>query len=295
MDLTSLRAIKTLCRKYHIYPSKQRGQNFLIDRKVLDKIVSAARLKKDDVVLEIGPGFGVLTQELAKRAKRVLAVEADKRLVMALHEILANYKNVTMVQEDILKFSIFNFQSLNKFSISNFQFSNYGYKIVANLPYQITSAVLRRFLENEPRPSEMVVMVQKEVAERICAKPGKMSLLSVSVQFFGKPEIIKAVPRTAFWPEPEVDSAIIRIVTRKEIEKFDLRGITQEDFFRIVRIGFSARRKQLQNNLAAGLRLPNEVIRKKIIECGFDPKIRAQDLSVEDWIKLANQLNNYKN
>jgi len=286
MDLTSKETIQRLCSRNRIYPSKQRGQNFLINHDALDKILKAADLGKDDVVLEIGPGFGVLTVELAKRVKRVIAAEADKRLAKALREILAEYKNVEIIQEDILKLQI-----------TNYKLQNYKYKIVANLPYQITSAIFRKFLENEPRPTELVVMVQKEVAERICAKPGKMSVLSVSVQFFGRPEIVSVVPHNAFWPEPEVDSAILKVSQIKNRSEANLKQIRfsfalnslsdLREFFRIVRIGFSSRRKQLHNNLAAGLRLPNEIIKNNLIECGFNQKVRAEDLSVEDWIKLT--------
>lgn len=299
MDLTSLQTIKVLCRKYGILPQKQRGQNFLIDRNILEKIIKAADLKKDDIVLEIGPGFGALTAELAGRVKKVVAVEADRRLADALRKILAEHKNIEIIEADILKFPI-----------SNFQFSNYGYKIVANLPYQITSAVFRKFLEQEPRPGEMTLMVQKEVAERICAKTGKMSLLSISVQFFGKPEIVEAVSRKSFWPEPEIDSAILKISDIKSESEANLKKIQTdfsqvrfdatlvalkkkvdlEKFFRIVKIGFSARRKQLHNNLSAGLRLPSREVQDILIKLGFDQKIRAQDLSVEDWISLAKQL-----
>jgi 16S rRNA (adenine1518-N6/adenine1519-N6)-dimethyltransferase len=252
-------------------------------------------------------------------------VEADKRLAEVLRENLRDYKNIEIVEEDILKFSIFNpprreagFQFSNKLQIPNFKtkiqnteyeiqdtkFQNYGYKIVANLPYQITSAVFRKFLENEPRPSEMTVMVQKEVAERICGGPGEMSLLSVSVQFFGKPEIVKVAPRRVFWPEPEVDSAILKISQIKNKSEANLKRIRSlfvvnslsdsrvalKEFFRVVKIGFSARRKQLHNNLSGGLHLSDEKIKEVLIRLGFDPKIRAQDLSVEDWMKLANQL-----
>ncbi len=307
MDLASKETIQRLCSQNHIYPSKERGQNFLVDRDVLNKIIESADLKKDDVILEIGPGFGVLTLELAKRVKKVVAVEVDKRLAGALREILKGCENVEIIESDILKLQI-----------TNYKLQNYGYKIVANLPYQITSAVFRKFLENEPRPSEMVVMVQKEVAERICAKPGEMSLLSVSVQFFSKPEIVQVVPRRAFWPEPEVDSAILKISQIQCITDANMgsvaaafrlrnRSIKQsgnkdrkltsgamdsllEFFFRIVKIGFSARRKQLHNNLSAGLHLPDKEVREILIKLGFDPRVRAQGLSMEDWVNLAGYL-----
>lgn len=276
MDLTSSETVVALCRQYGITPRRERGQNFLIDSEVLEIMAAAADLKEDDTVLEIGPGFGVLTSELTKRAGRVVAVEADRRLVTALHEVLSDYKNVTIVPEDILKFPI-----------SELRFPKYEYKIVANLPYQITSAVLKKFLSEEPRPSEMTVMVQKEVAERICAEPGEMSLLAVSVQFFGRPEIIEVVPRTAFWPVPEVDSAILRITRIKNESEANLKRIDPENFFKVVKIGFSARRKQLHNNLSGGLGMSGEKVKEILVKLGFDPRARAQDLDVGDWIRLA--------
>jgi 16S rRNA (adenine1518-N6/adenine1519-N6)-dimethyltransferase len=301
MDLTNLATIKSLCKKYGIRPSKEFGQNFLIDGEVLETMVQAADLKKDDIVLEIGPGFGVLTAELARRVGRVVAVEADRRLVEALREILAECKNVEIIQEDILKFPISpasTSPSASRGEAGNFQ--NYGYKIVSNLPYQITSAVFRKFLENEPRPSEITVMVQKEVADRICAGPrlrqgyggrrGEMSLLSLSVQFYGQPEIVATVPRRAFWPEPEVDSAILKIFNIQEVSEKNKKEISPENFFRLAKIGFSARRKQLQNNLAGGLRLSNKTVQDILVKLGFDQRIRAQDLSIEDWIRLINNL-----
>ncbi len=279
MDLADLSFIKNLCKKYGIRPSKDFSQNFLIDREVLETMVAAADLKKDDVVLEIGPGLGVLTTELAKRVRKVVAVEADRGMAEALREIMADNKNVEIVQEDILKFKI-----------SDLGFQNYGYKVVANLPYQITSAVFRKFLSEEPRPNEMTVMVQKEVAERISAEPGEMSLLSLSVQFFGQPEITAVVPRTVFWPEPEVDSAILHIARIKSESEKNLGQIDSGKFFRLAKIGFSARRKQLHNNLSGGLRIPDQKVKEILVNLGFDERARAQDLGVNDWIKLVKKL-----
>ena len=279
MDLTDLNVIKSFGKKYGVRPSKEFGQNFLIDREVLETIVQAADLKKDDVVLEVGPGFGVLTSELVGQVGRVVAVEADKKMAKILKEILEAPKNLEVVENNILKLQV-----------SEYGFRNYEYKLVANLPYQITSAVFRKFLSEEPRPNEITVMVQKEVAERICAKAGEMSLLSLSVQFYGQPEIVAIVPRRAFWPEPEVDSAIIKISNIKNIYERNKKEIDPGKFFRLAKIGFSSRRKQLQNNLAGGLRLKNEEVQNILIKLGFDPKIRAQDLGVDNWISLVNRL-----
>jgi 16S rRNA (adenine1518-N6/adenine1519-N6)-dimethyltransferase len=280
MDLSSVETIKFLFKKYGLKPSRERGQNFLIDRVVLDKISETAALGKGDKVLEIGPGFGVLTAELSRKAGRVVAVESDKKLAAALHETAARLDNVNIVEGDILKFQV-----------SSFGFQKYGYKIVANLPYQITSAIFKKFLNDGPRPAEMVVMVQKEVAERICGKSGDMSLLSLSVQFFGFPEIIAIVPRGSFWPEPEVDSTILKISRIEKITEKNMNSVDAGKFFKIAKIGFSARRKQLHNNLAGGLRMKSSQIQEVFGKLGFNPKIRAQDLALNDWIKLAVVLN----
>ena len=291
MDLADLNVIKNLCKKYGLRPSKDFSQNFLIDREVLDEIVAAADLKKNDVVLEIGPGLGVLTAELAERVSRVIAVEADRNMAKVLSEIMTDFPNVEIIQEDVLKFPISNFQFTNKILNQKSQIKNYEYKVVANLPYQITSAVFRKFLSEEPRPSEITVMVQKEVAERISAKPGEMSLLSLSVQFFGQPEITAVVPRAAFWPEPKVDSAILRVTRIKNESEKNLKRIDSEKFFKVVKIGFSARRKQLHNNLSGGLRIPDQKVKEILVSLGFDERARAQDLGINDWIELVNQLN----
>jgi len=279
MSLASLDTIKNFFRENNISPSRDRGQNFLVDEKVLEKIIESANLKKDDVVLEIGAGFGTLTERLAQKAGKIITVESDRGILPILRRNLENYKNVEIIEKDVL--SVVNYES---------RIMNYEYKIIANLPYQITSAVLRKFLENEPRPNEMMVMVQKEVAERICAISGEMSILAVSVQFFGQPEIIQIVPRSSFYPAPEVDSAILRISRIKNESETNLKRIDVKDFFRVVKVGFSARRKQLHNNLANGLRLKSEEAKNILLDLGLDIQVRAQDLSVDDWINLGNKL-----
>ena len=279
MSLASLDTIKNFFRENNISPSRDRGQNFLVDEKVLEKIIESANLKKDDVVLEIGAGFGTLTERLAQKAGKIITVESDRGILPILRRNLENYKNVEIIEKDVL--SVVNYES---------KIMNYEYKIVANLPYQITSIVLRKFLENEPRPNEMMVMVQKEVAERICAISGEMSILAVSVQFFGQPEIIQIVPRSSFYPTPEVDSAILRISRIKNESETNLKRIDVKDFFRVVKVGFSARRKQLHNNLANGLRLKSEEAKNILLDLGLDIQVRAQDLSVDDWINLGNKL-----
>jgi len=208
MDLTSPTTIKEILSKYSARPSKGLGQNFLIDKNVLKKIIGAADLNKNDVVLEVGPGIGTLTQELAKNAKKVIAVEKDKIMIKILGETLKDYKNIEIINGDILRILNFKFSILNQNLIS--QFSNY--KVVSNIPYYLTSPLIRKFLESDNKPSEIILMVQKEVAQRICSKPPDMSLLAVSVQFYADVKIISYVSKNCFLPVPKVDSALIKIV-----------------------------------------------------------------------------------
>lgn len=269
-----LKEIKRLCQTYNFFPKKSAGQNFLIDSNLLKKIVQEARLAKNDLVLEVGPGFGFLTRELAKKAKKVLAIEIDKRLCQILQKELANFSNIEILEGDILKIS---FSQIAKWTEGK------DYKIVANLPYNITSNFLRKFLENEPRPKEMLLMVQKEVAERICAKASQgMSLLSLMVQFYAEPQILFFIPSSVFWPEPEVESALLKI----EVLPKKLSREREKKFFWLARIGFSSRRKQLQNNLKAGLRWPREKIKELLQQANLNPLARAEDLSVADWLRL---------
>lgn len=268
MDLTSKKIIKNLLKKYNIYPSKILGQNFLISKKVLEKILDAANLKSKDVVLEIGPGIGTLTKELAKKAKRVIAIEKDQKMIKILKETLKGLKNIKVIQEDILKY--------------NFK-SQVPYKIVANLPYYITSPVLRKFLESDFKPKEMILMVQKEVAQRIVARAPDMNLLAVSVQFFAEPKTVSFVSKNCFWPRPKVDSAILKI---SQIG-MDLPPIETNLFFKIVRAGFAQPRKQLVNSLSNGLKLEKEKVRKWLKENRIKPERRPETLSIKDWIKLT--------
>ncbi|HEX9664537.1 MAG TPA: 16S rRNA (adenine(1518)-N(6)/adenine(1519)-N(6))-dimethyltransferase RsmA [Patescibacteria group bacterium] len=281
MDLASPTTVKELCEKYDINPRRRQGQNFLIDQNVLNKIIQAADLKKSDLVLEIGAGLGILTKELGERAKSVLTVEIDSRLIKALSETIGDYKNIIIIKEDVLSKEFY--QIFKKWLAKH---SAGSYKIVANLPYNITSAVLRYFLEADLKPTEMILMVQKEVAERITAKPGQMSLLAVSVQFYGQPEIIDYVSKNSFWPSPKVDSAIIKLKTDQRYQ------VNPKIFFRIVKIGFSAKRKQLQNNLSAGLKMDSQEIKEILKKIGLDEKIRAQDLAMEDWVNLIGEIRN---
>ena len=290
MDLSSKQTIKTLFKEHNIKPLKRFGQNFLVDRSVLKKIINAAELSSRDIIFEIGSGMGILTIELAKRVKQVIAVEKDRKMCEILQEILdaRNIRNVRIVNKDILKIENWKFTENWKLKIDN-------YKVVANLPYYTTSPVIRKFLETKRQPELMVLMVQKEVAQRICAKPPHMNLLAVAVQFYaspphqkfgsgGKPEIISYVSKKSFWPKPKVDSAIIKIVPQKTPK------IDTEKFFKLVKKGFSAKRKMLINNLSRELKIENYKLKIVFDQVGLGQKLRAENLSVDDWLKLYEEI-----
>ncbi|MDI6883242.1 MAG: rRNA adenine dimethyltransferase family protein [Patescibacteria group bacterium] len=302
-----------MLKKRGIFPLKGLGQNFLVQRTVLCKIVKVAELASQDIVLEIGPGIGTLTKELAKRTKKVVAVEKDPRMVGVLKETLKDFKNVEIIQKDILKIKNLELNKNLKLKIKN-------YKIVANLPYYITAPVIRKFLEAKNPPKLMVLLVQKEVGERICASPSttfkkggssenkgdrqkvvegkpprlrqgsggqaKMSKLSVFCQFYGKPEIISLVPKTSFWPSPKVESVILKITFKKFLNKL----ARSHQFVKIVKAGFSQPRKQLLNNLSKELNLGREKVENWLLENNIKPTQRAETLTVEDWIKLTKTL-----
>jgi 16S rRNA (adenine1518-N6/adenine1519-N6)-dimethyltransferase len=257
-------------RQSELKVRKGLGQHFLVDGEVLLLIVATAELKPDDMIVEVGPGLGILTRELAQKAGNVVAIELDDKLAALLKKTLASFKNVSVINGDVLKTKP---EELTK---------RRDYKVVANLPYYITSPVLRHFLETSVKPQAMVVMVQKEVAEAIAAKPGDMSLLSVSVQFYGKPEIISIVPPESFYPAPEVSSAVLKIdVYPKPKVEVDEKG-----FFDTVRAGFAAPRKQLANSLAKGLGWEKALVLPFLQKAKIDPQRRAETLTIEEWAEL---------
>ena len=288
MDLTNLDTIKSLCQKFRIKPSKSLGQNFLLDKSVVEKMAAAAELSEKDTVLEIGPGFGVLTEELLPRVGRLVVIEKDKRLA----DYLAKFKDeIEIVNEDVLKLSFSCHPELvsgSKRCRNEFGMTNENYKIVANLPYQITSPILWKFLmEENNKPEMMVIMVQKEVGERICAKTGQMSVLSVMCQLYADCEFLFEVKRDKFYPAPDVDSAVIKLVIKKQELK-----INEKDFIRLVKFGFSAKRKMLKNNLSGGLQKPMAEVVSALKAVKLDEKVRAQELGVEEWVKLCQKLAN---
>jgi len=251
---------------------KSLGQHFLVDKGVLQQVLAAADLNASDTIIEVGPGLGVLTEELIQKADRVIAVELDDKLASILRRRQASSDNLSVINGDILKLTP-----------SELLGGATDYKVVANLPYYITSAVIRHFLEAEVKPQLMVLMVQREVAEAITAAPGKMSLLSVSVQFYGCPQIAAYAPAAGFYPPPEVDSAVLKIEVYPQpaLPVADVEG-----FFRLVKAGFAAARKQLANSLALGLEVDKTETLCLLQAAGIEHKRRAETLSLVEWYSL---------
>jgi 16S rRNA (adenine1518-N6/adenine1519-N6)-dimethyltransferase len=265
--------IPELMKQFGLRPKKGLGQNFLQDNLALQEIVKAAVIQPADDVLEIGSGLGNLTRYLALAAHRVIAVELDKVLFPALERVIAPYKNVRLVQGDILM--------LNPAALMD----RPDYLVVANIPYYITSAVLRHLLESGGHPRRLVLTVQEQVARRICAGPGKMSLLALSVQVYGTPEIVSYIPAEAFFPAPKVDSAVLRV---EILPDPSIPVPLMDTFFMLIKAGFSQKRKTLRNSLSGGLGIAPAEAEKMLSAAGIDPIRRAETLSLEEWGKLCN-------
>lgn len=259
-------------KRYGLRADKRLGQNFLQDHFVLEKIAQAAEIKPDDCVLEIGPGLGSLTRYLAVSARKVAAVELDPDLLPPLKAILTPHPNVTITHGDILDLNIADLVDQP------------GYIVAANIPYNITSAIIRHLLESAPKPRRIVLTIQKEVAERICAKPGDLSLLALSVQVYGQPRIEAKIPSEAFHPVPNVDSAILRI------DIYDQPLIPNEQlpaFFKLIKAGFSQKRKTLRNSLSSGMHIKPAEAETLLAKAGIDPMRRAETLSIEEWRRVC--------
>jgi len=271
MIMNLLIDFKKILKDNNLIPNKLMGQNFLVSEKIVNDIVEALNIVENDIVVEIGSGLGQLTFKLAEKAKKVIAIEKDKYLVEILNREInkKNIKNIEVINEDVLKFNFYNIL-LNK-----------KYKVVGNIPYYLTSALLRKLLELENQPNLIVFTVQKEVAERICAQPPKMSILSCAVQFYADVKFLKKISKKNFWPMPKVDSAIIRIIPRKKFLNVDNVVL----FFKIVKSGFKQPRKILLNNLMS--LNENQNYWKKILDlCKIKPDVRAEILSLDDWVKI---------
>ncbi len=274
------RRIRAALNGLGLRPSRDLGQNFLIDPDVLAAIVEAGHLAADDRVVEVGPGLGVLTLELVRRTREVVAIEFDRRLGARLVDELGA-RNLRVIHADVLR--------VDPASVFG---DGMPYKLVANLPYQITSAILRHFLEAAAPPSLQVVMVQWEVAQRIVAAPPDMSVLAHSVQIYAEPEIVARVPAAAFVPAPQVDSAIVRLTRRPHL----LVEVDDVDrLFRVIKAGFLHARKKLSNSLQGGLaamgfRIPKDEALRALIEAGVDPGRRAETLTLQEWAAVYEHL-----
>lgn len=264
--------IPALVKQYGLRPSKGLGQNFLQDDRALQTIVACAEITLADDVLEIGPGLGNLTRYLALAAHSVTAVELDKLLFPALKKVIAPYQNVRLVQGDIL--------GLDPAELMK----STDYLVVANIPYYITSAIIRHLLENGRHPRRLVLTVQEDVAERICARPGRMSLLSLSVQVYGTPAIVAYIPAEAFYPAPKVDLAVLRVEILPEPV---IPAQLLDTFFTLIKAGFSQKRKTLRNSLSGGLGIAPTEAEKMLAAAGLDPMRRAETLSLEEWGRLC--------
>jgi 16S rRNA (adenine1518-N6/adenine1519-N6)-dimethyltransferase len=273
--------VPDLLRKYGLRPDKSLGQNFLIDESALQKVTEAAELQPGDQVLEIGPGLGSLTRLLAQRARRVVAVELDADLLPPLRETLAPFDNVSIVHGDIME------QDIAALMRDPLQDAPIPYRVAANIPYYITSALIRRLLETPAPPEVLVLTVQREVAQRICAAPGDLSLLALGVQVYGAPRIVGRIPAGAFYPPPQIDSAILRI----DLFPQPVMDASEIDaFFRLAKAGFSQKRKTLRNALSAGLHLAPAQAAERLTAAGIDPMRRAETLSIDEWRALLHAL-----
>lgn len=270
IEFTDKATLLKILNEYGLRLQKSLGQHFLINKKDLDIIVASGEIGPNDTILEIGTGVGVLTQELCAKAKKVIAFEMDEKVAKVVREkVLAKTSNLEFVVGDFLK--------------SDLVFEP-PFKVVANLPYQITTPVIRRFLERGPLPQKMAILIQKEVAERLSAKPGSADRgwVTVLVQLFGEAKIVHLVSKSSFFPEPKVESAVLVIDKIRQPEDVDLKK-----FLSIVKAGFSSKRRQLINSLAGGLGKKPEEIRLILTEANIDHRLRAEDLNIEQWKKLT--------
>jgi len=280
--MLSIKTIKELLAQHNLKPLKKLGQNFLITSSVVDKIIESGGLTPNDVVLEVGPGLGGVTIEIAKKVKQVIAIEKDRGLSNVLRELLKQrgINNVEVINKDVLNF---------QFSISNFQTKTKKYKLISNLPYNIATAVIMQFLETENPPEVMIVMLQKEVGQRICSNPPNMSKLAVFSQFYSTVKIIKYISKGNFYPQPKVDSVILKITPKKTSGNKWARSCPFVAMFsKIVKAGFANPRKQLLNNLSKGLDIKKEQTEQWLKENKIAPTQRAETLTIENWVNITN-------
>ena len=273
--MSKLSELQGLLRLHGLWAKKSFGQNFLVDEAALERIVEAADLHSSDTVVEVGPGTGFLTEHLIKKAKRVIAVEFDADMVEVMKRRFKGVKNLEIIHSDILNWQI----------PDQVRDDKKGYKVVANIPYYITSPLIKHFLQSDCRPSEMVILVQKEVAEKIVGKTGK-SVITIETQVFGKPEVVAIVKAASFYPAPKVDSAILKIDVYKKplVSEKKLK-----DFFRLVHQGYNQKRKKLRNTLAAAWHVEPVEAEARIKKACLDPNLRPEDVEIRDWMKLIDK------
>lgn len=274
--MNKLDELKSLLQQNNLWAKKSLGQNFLVDENALNTIIESAELKPTDQIIEVGPGTGFLTEKLIKKAQSVTAIEYDADMVNVLNKKFKKAENLEIIHSDILKINL---------SAIRDQWSG-AYKVVANIPYYITSPLLKFFLQAEKQPELMVLLVQKEVAEKVCGLTSK-SLITIETQLFGQPEIIDIVPAKSFHPAPKVESAILKINVHNQplIKASELKA-----FLRIVKFGFSQKRKKLSNTLSAGLHMKPAEIKSILEKADIDPDLRAEHLEIEDWKNILKVL-----
>jgi 16S rRNA (adenine1518-N6/adenine1519-N6)-dimethyltransferase len=261
-----------LLRQHGLRPDKRLGQNFLVDEIHLTRIVQAAEVESTDEVLEVGPGLGALTRHLAAAAQRVVAVELDGDLLPPLRQVLEGCENVEIVHGDILEFD------------PAVHFRQPGYLVVANIPYYLTSNLIRHLLESDPKPGRIALTVQREVARRATAAPGNLSLLALSIQLYGQPRIVHHIPAGAFYPVPKVDSSLLLI------DLYDAPELAAEhidSFFELAKAAFNQKRKTLANSLAAQPGWDKELASQRLLAAGIEPRRRPQTLSLQEWGRLV--------
>ncbi|MBQ7985978.1 MAG: 16S rRNA (adenine(1518)-N(6)/adenine(1519)-N(6))-dimethyltransferase RsmA [Clostridia bacterium] len=279
MELTSPKVIKQIAEQFDFGFSKGLGQNFLLDPQVLDKIADAADI--DDGVLEVGPGFGVLTKRLCETGKKVVSVEIDKRLIPVLDFTLAEFDNVKIIEKDILKTDVK--------ALIDEEFDGKRISVAANLPYYITTPIITKLIEEKLPIKNIVVMVQKEVAERIAAKPGKKDYGAISVlcQYYTNPRLVTIVPKGSFYPAPKVDSAVLCMEVQ---DKPNVEVLDEKLFFKVVKSAFAQRRKTLLNCLSTGFSCPKEALSELLLGIGIEPTVRGEKLGLSEFAKIADAL-----
>ena len=284
--LSSHKATKEVVQKHNFKFSKSLGQNFLIDTNVIDRILEGARVQEGDYVIEVGPGIGTLTKEMGRTAEKVVAIEIDKTLIPILEETLSDFPNIEVINQDILKVNV---QELVKEKLNGGPV-----KLIANLPYYITTPIVMKFLEEDIPVTDIVVMVQKEVADRMNAQPNSKDYgaLSVAVQYYCDTEIVAKAPRHMFMPQPNVDSTVIGLHVREE-KKYNVDN--EDIFFKTVKASFGQRRKTLLNSLGGLGFLNKDQIREALQEANIDEKRRGETLSIEEFASLSNAVNRINN